>query len=170
MASTGKGGFVNKLKASPLTRNAFIGYGQVIQKDGAKSFPINAGNCMRYHDLVDIDVIGEESRPIVSIVSGKPYKLPVEVPMVERHPFGSQAFIPTSNNRLLVVVCRDEDGVPVEPQAFLTSPGQGVNIGRNVWHGILTPLDGDSDFVVVDWAGKGVNLEEYFFKAPYEVS
>lgn len=161
---------MNKLKASQLSQDVFGEYGQVIQKGGAKSFPINAGNCTRYHDLVTIDVTGEECRPIVSIVSGKPYDLPVEVPMVERHPFGSQAFIPTGNNRFLVVVCRDVDGVPVEPKAFTTSPGQGVNIARNVWHGILTPLDGQSDFVVVDWAGMGVNLEEHFFETPYQVS
>ena len=170
VSSAGKGVYVNQLKVSPLTRDVFGEYGQVIQKDGAKSFPINAGNCMRYHDLVEIEVTGEECRPIVRIVNGKPYELPVEISMVERHPFGSQAFIPTGKNPFLVVVCRDEGGVPVDPKAFITAPGQGVNIGRNVWHGILTPLDGESDFVVVDWAGKGINLEEYFFETPYLVS
>ncbi|MCB1385368.1 MAG: ureidoglycolate lyase [Nitratireductor sp.] len=159
-----------QLKAKPLTREAFSGYGQVIEKEGANSFPINAGNCTRYHDLAVIEITGDDCRPIISIVSGKPYKLPIEIPMVERHPFGSQAFIPTTDHPFLVVVCKDQDGVPVDPLAFVTSSGQGVNIGRNVWHGILTPLEGVSDFVVVDWAGKGVNLEEYFFDEPFIVS
>jgi ureidoglycolate hydrolase len=61
--------------------------------------------------------------------------------MVERHPFGSQAFMPLSPAPFLVVVCPDEgpDG-PGQPHAFLTRPGQGVNYHRNVWHAVLTPI------------------------------
>ena len=54
-----------------------------------------------------------------------------------------------------------------DPIAFRTAPGQGVNIGRNVWHGILTPLDAVSDFAVIDRGGEGVNLEEHFYAEPF---
>ena len=87
--------------------------------------------------------------------------------MVERHPLGSQAFIPLSGNPFLVVVARDTAEGPAAPLAFRTKPGQGVNIARNVWHGILTPLDGVSDFAVVDRGGEGVNLEEHFYPDPF---
>jgi hypothetical protein len=63
----------------------------------------------------------------------------------------------------LVVVAEETENGPAEPIAFRTAPGQGVNIGRNVWHGILTPLETVSDFAVVDRGGEGVNLEEHFY-------
>ena len=58
---------------------------------------------------------------------------------------------------------------PGEPHAFVTAPGQGVNYPRNRWHGVLTPIGEDQDFLVVDRGGDGVNLEEYFFDEPYEI-
>ena len=65
------------------------------------------------------------------------------------------------------VVAEETENGPAEPIAFRTAPGQGVNIGRNVWHGILTPLDKPSDFAVVDRGGEGVNLEEHFYEEAF---
>jgi ureidoglycolate lyase len=89
--------------------------------------------------------------------------------MVERHPLGSQAFIPMSPRPFIVVVCPDDDNCPGTPRAFITKPGQGVNYPRNLWHGILTPIGEPQDFVVVDRGGDGTNLEEFFFQESYEV-
>jgi ureidoglycolate lyase len=151
----------------PLTREAFAPFGDVLETEGAHNFPINAGKCVRYHDLAKIETTGEKARPMISLLRGEPYPLPLELTMVERHPFGSQAFIPLSEHPFLVVVAEETSDGPGEPIAFKTAPGQGVNIGRNVWHGILTPLDGLSDFAVVDRAGEGVNLEEHFYERPF---
>jgi ureidoglycolate lyase len=104
---------------------------------------------------------------MISLLRGEPYPLPLELAMVERHPLGSQAFIPLSDASFLVVVAAETANGPAEPVAFRTAPGQGVNIGRNVWHGILTPLDTVSDFAVVDRGGEGVNLEEHFYADPF---
>ncbi len=151
----------------PLTREAFAPFGEVLETEGAHNFPINAGKCVRYHDLAKIETTGEKARPMISLLRGEPYPLPLELNMVERHPFGSQAFIPLSEHPFLVVVAEETLDGPGEPIAFKTAPGQGVNIGRNVWHGILTPLEGLSDFAVVDRAGEGVNLEEHFYETPF---
>jgi ureidoglycolate lyase len=151
----------------PLTREAFAPFGDVIETEGASSFPINAGKCTRYHDLAKIETTGEKARPMISLLRGEPYPLPLELSMVERHPLGSQAFIPLSDHPFLVVVAQQTADGPGDPIAFRTAPGQGVNIGRNVWHGILTPLDGVSDFAVVDRGGEGVNLEEHFFEEAF---
>ncbi|MFC3071764.1 ureidoglycolate lyase [Shinella pollutisoli] len=153
----------------PLTRDAFAPFGDVIEREGAASFPINAGRCIRYHDLARIETAGEKARPMISLLRGEPYALPLTLTMVERHPLGSQAFIPLSPNPFLVVVAEETAAGPGLPIAFRTAPGQGVNIARNVWHGILTPLDAVSDFVVVDRGGEGVNLEEYFYDEPFLV-
>lgn len=155
------------IEIRPLTREAFAPFGDVIEMEGAQSFPINAGKCIRHHDLAKVETTGEKARPMISLLRGEPYPLPLELKMVERHPLGSQAFIPLTANPFLVVAAPETENGPGEPLAFRTSPGQGVNIGRNVWHGILTPLDGLSDFVVVDRGGEGVNLEEHFYANPY---
>jgi len=89
--------------------------------------------------------------------------------MVERHPFGSQAFYPLSPRPFLIVVAGDLHGTPARPRAFITAPGQGVNIAMNTWHGVLTPLEAESDFLVIDRGGLGNNLEEFFFPEPYLV-
>ena len=151
----------------PLTREAFAPFGEVIERDGAQNFPINAGKCVRYHDLARIETTGEKARPMISLLRGEPYSLPLELAMVERHPLGSQAFIPLGESPFLVVVATETDDGPSEPIAFRTAPGQGVNIGRNVWHGILTPLEAVSDFAVIDRGGEGVNLEEHFYETAF---
>ena len=158
---------MREIEIRPLTSDAFAPFGEVIEMEGAHNFPINAGKCTRYHDLANIETTGDKARPMISLLRGQPYPLPLELKMVERHPLGSQAFIPLGENPFLVVVAEETENGPGEPLAFRTRPGQGVNIGRNVWHGILTPLDGASDFAVVDRGGEGVNLEEHFYEEPF---
>lgn len=150
-----------------LTRDAFAPFGDVIDLEGANSFPINHGMCMRYHDLARVETTGDNARTLISLLRGKPYELPLKCGMVERHPLGSQAFVPLSHNPFLVVVAEATAKGAGEPIAFRTAPGQGVNIHRNIWHGILTPLNGVSDFAVIDRGGDGVNLEEYFYPEPF---
>jgi ureidoglycolate lyase len=154
----------------PLTREAFAPFGQVIEAAGAQSFAINAGKAIRYHDLARVETAGEKARPLISLARGEPYELPLTLTFVERHPLGSQAFYPLSANPFLVVVAPDTGAGAGEPLAFGTAPGQGINIGRNVWHGILTPLAGVSDFLIVDRGGEGVNLEEHHYPEAYLIA
>ena len=44
-----------------------------------------------------------------------------------------------------------------------------MNYTRNTWHGVLTPIGEDQDFLVVDRGGDGNNLEEHFFAEPFEI-
>ncbi len=158
---------LREITIQPLTRGAFAPFGDVIEIDGAHSFPINHGMCMRYHDLAKVETTGDNPRTLISLLRGKPYELPLKLKMVERHPFGSQAFVPLSCNPFLVVAAHDHPDGPSDPVAFLAQPGQGVNIHRNVWHGILTPIQGESDFVVIDRGGDGVNLQEHFYREAF---
>jgi ureidoglycolate lyase len=154
---------MQRIKIEPLTAEAFAPFGEVIDLDSAENFPINNGMCTRFNDLATVELGGENPRPLVNIFRGKPYDLPLHLKMVERHPLGSQAFIPMAKRPFLVIVAQDQNNIPQTPLAFLTKPRQGINIGRNVWHGVLTTLGEQSDFVVVDRGGDGNNLEEYFF-------
>lgn len=155
--------------ARPLVRGTFAPFGDVIEMEGAHHYPINDGRCERYHDLARVEAAGPGARVLISLFRGTPYDFPLKLGMVERHPLGSQAFVPLSPRPFLVVVCHDENGQPGEPHAFVTSPGQGVNYPRNLWHGVLTPIGEVQDFVVVDRGGDGVNVEEFHFPQPYEV-
>jgi ureidoglycolate lyase len=157
------------LTAEPLTAEAFAGFGDVIEAAGA-SFAINDGMCDRFHDLARTEVAGEAARIGISVGCGRPYPLPHAFDLMERHPLGSQAFVPMEAGRFLVVVAPDEDGRPGAPRAFLTRPGQGVNYLRNTWHGVLTPLDRPTTFLIVDRIGDGANLEEFRYDAPWTVT
>ena len=92
------------LALEPLTRAAFAPFGDVISLDGARHFSINGGTTERFHDLAKIDLGEADGRTLVNVFRGQPRALPFEVAMMERHPHGSQAFIPLSDGRYLVVV------------------------------------------------------------------
>lgn len=150
------------LKPEPLTREAFEPFGDVIEvSDAVQHFTINDGNTERYHDLANIDP-GEDGKAIVSIFRGQPRTLPFEVTLMERHPKGSQAFIPTSGYPYLVVVApAGPEPKPSDLRLFLAQPHQGVNYATGVWHHALFSLDGVADFIVIDRKGPGDNCDFY---------
>ncbi|RMD92485.1 MAG: Ureidoglycolate hydrolase [Alphaproteobacteria bacterium] len=149
----------------PLTAEAFAPFGAVIEVRG-EARRINAGACLRYHALAEIDVAG---RAGISVFASRVVALPCRFDLVERHPLGSQAFIPMSDDPFLVIVAPDAGGVPGNPCAFITNGAQGVSYGRGVWHGVLTPLSGPGLFAVVDRIAPGDNLEEFRYPAPFEL-
>ena len=159
-----------ELIAQPLTKERFAAYGDVIEKDGSESFLINNGNCRRHHALATAEIAGPDCKVGISIFAGQPYELPLQLSLVERHPLGSQAFYPLGDRRWLVIVCDDQNGLPVNPQVFLAEPDQGISLNRGVWHGVLTPLEVASDFLVVDRVGEGDNLQEHYFDTPFVVT
>lgn len=158
------------IKIQPLDEKLFAPYGDVIDFNREPDFAINNGMCDRFHDLATTSVIGDDAKLGISLGRGKPYTLPIKLEMMERHPLGSQAFIPLDKKPFLLIVATDNDGKPEAPIAFMASAGQGVNYHCNTWHAVLTPLDEQGDFVIVDRIGEGNNLEEYFFETPYTVT
>lgn len=154
-----------RLGITPLTAADFAPYGDVMEAAGAPDKLINQGKCGRFHDRARLDF--SDGRAGVSIFEGEVETLPLTLAMMERHPQGSQAFVPMSADPFLVVVAADGDGVPVNPRAFRTAPGQAINFHRGTWHGVLTPLVAPGLFAVIDRIGDGANLEEHWFDQPY---
>jgi ureidoglycolate lyase len=153
---------LTSLSPELLTREAFAPFGDVIQATGANAFPINAGMVQRFHDLARVET--GEGRALISIFRGQPYELPLPVRMVERHPLGSQAFIPLGNARCAVIVAPPGDTVrPEDLRAFVLAEGQGVNYRPGTWHHVLLTLDAPGDFLVVDRGGPGHNCDEFHF-------
>lgn len=149
---------MSTIKAIPVTAEAFAPFGDLLTPRAAPSRMINAGRCERHHALATVERAGGEA--IISIFRSEPVSLPYDCALLERHPLGSQAFVPLGPDPWLSIVAPDEGGRPGAPLAFLVPAGMGVNLRAGVWHGVLTPLDRPADFLVVDREGDGLNLEE----------
>jgi len=158
---------MHRIKAIPLTSKAFAPFGDVLDCTGDPDMLINQGFCNRFHDRAALKFEGGSAG--ISLFHAQPRQIPYTLDLMERHPLGSQAFIPMHQNPFLVIVAADQDGVPDVPNAFVTKAGQAINIHQNVWHGVLTPLSDPGLFAVVDRIGEGNNLQEYSFDEPYVV-
>ncbi|WP_176249010.1 ureidoglycolate lyase [Sulfitobacter sp. HGT1] len=157
------------IKAEPLTADAFAPFGDVLDASGSPDKMINAGLCGRHHDLAALD-FGPDGRAGISIFNAQARSLPYTLNLIERHPEGSQAFIPMTGAPFLVIVAPDDGGRPGTPRAFLTAPYQGINLHRGVWHGVLTPLAEPGLFAVVDRIGASANLDEFMIDPPYVIT
>ena len=149
------------LTPQALTSESFDTYGQVIETHKAKSISINQGLTTRYHDLFRVDVDHQGGYPIGNIFRTQPLSLPYRVSIMERHPLGSQAFIPLHDKPFLVLVGSKGDCLKAEDlELFQTNGRQGININRNTWHHFNIALCDTQDFLVIDRGGPGKNLEE----------
>jgi len=157
----------NRIAIQPISAAGFAPFGDLLQVTGAPDKIINQGLCGRYHDLAQMDFC--DGRAGLSLFNAEPRTLPLALTMMERHPQGSQAFIPMSEHGFLVIVAPDAGGTPGTPLAFETQPGQAVNFHRGTWHGVLTPLQAPGLFAVVDRIGAGANLQEHWFETPFVV-
>ena len=154
------------MKIEKLTRDKFAPFGDLITLTGAQHYPINGGTTERFHDLAVIDVSDQDGRPLVSLFRSKPRSLPFEIRIMERHPLGSQAFIPVSKDPYLVIVAPSGDFDERTVSVFLAERGEGVNYAKGVWHHALFALFLESDFIVVDRGGPGGNCEEITLRQP----
>ena len=147
------------LIVEPLTGDAFAPFGEVIEVASAKKvFSINEGTAQRFHDLAQIDCAPDGGRAIVSIFRAAPRELPFTVRLLERHPLGSQAFVPMDPAlRYLAVVAESPEATP---RGFYVDQGRGINLRRGAWHHPLIALDRESDFLVIDRGGPGGICDE----------
>jgi ureidoglycolate lyase len=152
------------IRPDPLTKEAFAPFGDVLDATGDFRL-INEGLCRRHHDRATLD-FGQDGRAGISIFQAEARSLPYSFDLIERHPEGSQAFIPMTEHPFLVIVAPDPQA---EPRAFLTNGAQGINLHRGTWHGVLTPLSAPGLFAVIDRIGATPNLEEHRYATPWTV-
>lgn len=150
-----------KLSIEPLTRQAFAPFGEVVETEGLTPLSINEGYAARYNELANIDVGADGGQINISwfVASARP--APIAIRLMERHPLGSQLFMPLNGGNWLVVVCTDPHTAS-SYRAFAANGNQGVNYARNCWHHPLLVVEDASSFLVVDRKGGGNNLEEYW--------
>jgi ureidoglycolate lyase len=156
------------LTPEPLTAEAFAPFGNVIEAtDAATKLDINQGHAVRYDRLAELDVADEGGTGIISLFRARPLDELV-LKQFERHPLGSQTFMPLSGRPYLVAVAPAGAFDPAKIRLFRAEGHQGVHYRKGVWHHFLLVIE-ESDFLVVDRAGPGSNCEEVSLSATDEV-
>ena len=143
-----------QLALEALTAEAFKPFGDVIEAtDNAQHFTINQGFAERFNRLAQVDVTKDGGQPAISIFKARARALPLQLSVLEKHPFGSQAFMPLSGHAYVVVVAMGGDTPDLSTlKCFMASAQQGVNYAKGTWHHPLLALQ-NGDFLVMDRAG-----------------
>ena len=161
------------LNIQPLDKAVFAPFGTVIETNGAPQISINQGTTIRFDALSVVDVEEADGRPIISLFRGTRRPDPIEIHLLERHPLGSQAFMPLSQHDWLVVVAHGSSAGDAPDfstlKCFRASGIQGVSYNRGTWHHPVLPLQMVQDFLVIDRQGHGHNLDEVWHDGPVAI-
>ena len=145
-------------KPTKINRKNFNPYGDLISSDDIDYIDINAGYAKRFDNLANIDTLNGEGRTIVSIFSALKRTFPMKIDMMEKHPLGSQAFIPMKETTFLSFVAPSGESPEISKiQSFIVPPKTGINYKPGIWHFPLISTE-DTNFLVIDRKGDGNNL------------
>ena len=146
------------INPKPITKENFSKFGDMITTANIKPIEINDGYAKRFDGIANLNTSQDNGETIISIFSALKRSFPLKIDMMEKHPLGSQAFVPMKETTFLVFVA-PEGGKPNlrEAEAFIVPPGIGVNYNPGTWHFPLIATE-DMNFLVVDRKGSGDNL------------
>lgn len=146
------------IKPIPITKENFAKYGDMISTKDIKPLEINNGYAKRYDGIANLNTSSDNGETTISIFSALKRSFPMKIDMMEKHPLGSQAFIPMKETTFLVFVAPKEEKLDLNKiEAFIIPPGIGVNYKPGTWHFPLISTE-DMNFLVVDRKGSGDNL------------
>ena len=152
------------IKPVKISRSNFSLYGDLISTNDINPIDINAGYAKRFDNLANLNTSKNEGKTIVSIFAALKRTFPMKIDMMEKHPLGSQAFIPMKETTFLVLVAPEGEKPDIKKiESFVVPPGIGVNYNPGTWHFPLISTE-DMNFLVVDRKGKGNNLVIHNFK------
>ncbi len=152
------------IKPIEITRKNFAAYGDLISSDNIKAIDINAGYAKRFDNLANINTSRDGGKTIVSIFSTLKRTFPMKIDMMEKHPLGSQAFIPMKETNFIVLVAPPDDKPEINKiESFVVSRGIGINYKPDIWHFPLISTE-NMNFLVMDRKGTGDNLIIYNFE------
>ena len=146
------------IKPVKVTRANFATYGDLISSDDINPRDINAGYAKRFDNLANINTSRNDGKTIISIFSALKRTFPMKIYMMEKHPLGSQAFIPMKETTFLSFVAPPGNEPEINKvQSFIIPPKMGINYRPGIWHFPLISTE-DTNFLVIDRKGNGENL------------
>ena len=152
------------IKPTGISRKNFAPYGDLISSNDVEPIDINAGYAKRFDNLANINTSKNEGKTIISIFSAVKRNFPMEIDMMEKHPLGSQAFIPMKETTFLCFVAPPGNFPDINKiQSFIIPPKIGINYKPGIWHFPLISTE-DTNFIVIDRKGSGKNLIIHKFK------
>jgi len=147
-----------------VTKKNFSKFGDLIDTTKKNPLSINNGYAKRFHDLIKVDTSKKRGNPIVSIFKAKKRSFPMKINMMEKHPLGSQAFIPMEDTKFLVFVAPKGNKPNIDKiKSFIVPKQTGINYKAGIWHFPLISIK-NMNFLIIDRKGKGNNLVIYKFK------
>ena len=152
------------IKPKKITRKNFKKFGDLICTKKIRPININNGYAKRFDNLCKINTSSKKGNTIVSIFSAKKRKFPMSIKMMEKHPLGSQAFIPMNETKFFVFVAPKGKKPNINSiKSFLVPKQTGINYKPGIWHFPLISTK-NMNFLVIDRKGIGNNLKIYNFK------
>tara|TARA_Y100000992_G_scaffold49667_1_gene29102 strand:- start:168 stop:665 length:498 start_codon:yes stop_codon:yes gene_type:complete len=146
------------IKPIPMTKENFSKFGDMIGTENIKPIEINNGYANRFDDIAKIDTANNNGETTISIFSALKRSFPMKIDMMEKHPLGTQAFIPMKETTFLTLVAPEGKKLEMDKiESFVVPKGKGVNYKTGIWHFPLISTE-DMDFLVVDRKGPGENL------------
>ena len=152
------------IKPIKITRENFTEFGDLISSEDVNPIDINTGYAKRFDNLANINTSKDEGKTIISIFSALKRTFPMKIDMMEKHPLGSQAFIPMKETTFLSFVAPSGESPEISKiQSFIIPPKTGINYKPGIWHFPLISTE-DTNFLVIDRKGRGENLIIHKFK------
>ena len=146
------------IKPIKINRSNFATYGDLISTNDINPLDINAGYAKRFDNLADLNTLKDGGKTIVSIFSALKRTFPMKIDMMEKHPLGSQAFVPMKETTFLSFVAPAGKAPEINKiQSFIIPPKMGVNYKPGIWHFPLISTE-NTNFLVIDRKGNGENL------------
>ena len=146
------------INPKPITKENFSKFGDMITTNDIKPLEINNGYAKRFDGIANVDTSKDNGETIISIFSALKRSFPMKIDMMEKHPLGSQAFVPMKETTFLVFVAPKGNKPDLNKiEAFIVPPGIGVNYNPGTWHFPLISTE-NMNFLVIDRKGSGDNL------------
>tara|TARA_Y100000590_G_scaffold455538_1_gene604400 strand:+ start:2682 stop:3179 length:498 start_codon:yes stop_codon:yes gene_type:complete len=141
-----------------INKSNFLKFGEVITTENIKPLKINNGYAQRFDGIANLNTKNQNGETTISIFSALKRMFPMKIDMMEKHPLGSQAFIPMKETTFLCLVAPDGEKPDLNKiESFIIPPGLGINYKNGTWHFPLISTE-NMNFLVVDRKGPGNNL------------
>ena len=146
-----------------INNKNFKKFGDLISIKEKNYEEINKNTTNSFFDLANIQIEGDDKRVRLNIFEAKKRKFPLQINMLENHPYSSQVFLPFLNTTFLVLVAPIATKPNLdEIEIFKVTNGDGINFNPKVWHFPLISLD-NAKYITVDKKDAKTNIEIYNF-------